>query len=114
MILNKKRFAEYESCHKVSLFSIIKHHKVFIETMCVLRITEGTSFDYAEHSRSKGPHYGTIGSRQKQSKSDCIESSISSESSLKRRIMVVDDDSGIALTLRMGLEISYKTMQHLL
>ena len=38
MILNKKRFAEYESCHKVSLFSIIKHHKVFIETMCVLRI----------------------------------------------------------------------------
>ena len=52
-----------------------------------------------------------IGSGQKQSKSDYIESSISSESSLKRRIMVVDDDSDIALTLRMGLEISDKTMQ---
>ena len=52
-----------------------------------------------------------IGSGQKQSKSDCIESSISSESSLKRRIMVVDDHSDIALTLRMGLEISDKTMQ---
>ena len=38
-------------------------------------------------------------------------SSISSESSLKRRIMVVDDDSDIALTLRMGLEISDKTMK---
>ena len=111
MILNKKRFAKYESCHKISLFSIIKHHKVFIETMCVLRIEKGTSFDYARHSSSKGPHYGTIGSGQRQSKSDYIESSISSESGLIRRIMVVDDDSDIALTLRMGLEISDKTMQ---
>ena len=74
MILNKKRFAEYESCHEGSLFSIIKHHKVFIETTCVLSIKEGTSFDYARHSSSKGPHYGTIGSGQKQSKSDYIES----------------------------------------
>ena len=112
MILNKKRFAEYESCHKVSLFSIIKHHKVFIETICVLRIDEGTSFDYARQSSSKGPHYGTIGSGQKQSKSDYIEgASISSESNLTRRIMVVDDDSDIALTLRMGLEINDKTMR---
>ena len=40
MILNKKRFAKYESCHKVSLFSIIKHHKVFIETMYVLHLSK--------------------------------------------------------------------------
>jgi CheY-like chemotaxis protein len=78
----------------------------------VLRIKEGTSFDYARHNSSKEPHYGTIGSSQKQSKSEYLEgSSISSESSLTRRIMVVDDDSDIALTLRMGLEINDKTLR---
>ncbi len=80
--------------------------------MCVLRIEQGTSFDYARHSSNKGPHYGTIDSGQKQSKSDVIEgSAISSESGLKRRIMVIDDNSDIALTLRMGLEINDKTLR---
>ncbi|MGC1133327.1 MAG: response regulator [Nitrososphaeraceae archaeon] len=38
-------------------------------------------------------------------------SSISSESRLKRRIMIIDDNSDIGLTLRMGLELGDKTMQ---
>jgi PleD family two-component response regulator len=61
---------------------------------------------------SNGPHYGTISYGQKQSKSDYIEgSSISSESSLKRRIMVIDDNSDISLTLKTGLEINDKTLR---
>ncbi len=80
--------------------------------MCVLRIDKGTSFDYAQHSRSKRPHYGTISHGQKQSKSDYTEgSSISSESSLKKRIMVIDDNSDISLTLKTGLEINDKTLR---
>lgn len=38
-------------------------------------------------------------------------SPISSESRLKRRIMIIDDNSDIAFTLRMGLEINDKTLQ---
>jgi DNA-binding response OmpR family regulator len=48
-----------------------------------------------------------------QLKSNYIERvpSTSSEPGLKRRIMVIDDNSDIGLTLRMGLEINDKTMQ---
>ncbi|MGA7367898.1 MAG: response regulator [Nitrososphaeraceae archaeon] len=38
-------------------------------------------------------------------------SPISSDSRLKRRIMIIDDNSDIAFTLRMGLEINDKTLQ---
>lgn len=58
---------------------------------------------------SKGPHYGTIHSGRL--KSDYVEPSIPSEPTLKRRIMVIDDNSDIGLTLRMGLEINDKTIQ---
>lgn len=58
----------------------------------------------------KGPH------RTKNSEhlnSNYIERvlSIPSEPRLKSRIMVIDDNSDIGLTLRMGLEINDKTMQ---
>ena len=60
---------------------------------------------------SKAPHYGTVGSRQL--KSDYIEKipAFSSESRLNKRIMIIDDNSDIGLTMRMGLEINDETIQ---
>jgi DNA-binding NtrC family response regulator len=58
---------------------------------------------------SKGSRYVTIDSGS--TKSDYIERSIPSEPTLRRRIMVIDDNSDIGLTLRMGLEINDKTIQ---
>jgi hypothetical protein len=71
--------------------------------MCFLRIDKGTLFDYSLHNRSKGYRYGIISYGQEQSKSDYVEgSSISSESSLKRRIMVIDDNSDIFTYFKNG------------
>ena len=58
----------------------------------------------------KGPHR-TMNSDQL--KSNYIERvpSTPSEPGLKRRIMVIDDNSDIGLTLRMGLELHDKNRQ---
>ncbi|HZD34284.1 MAG TPA: response regulator [Nitrososphaeraceae archaeon] len=58
---------------------------------------------------SNGPHYGTVDSGRLQS--DYVERPSPSEPTLKRRVMVIDDNSDIGLTLRMGLEINDKTIQ---
>ena len=58
---------------------------------------------------NKGPHYGIINSGNL--KSDYVRPSIPTEPILKRRIMVIDDNSDIGLTLRMGLEINDKAIQ---
>ena len=57
-----------------------------------------------------GPHR-TKNSEQLKSNYIERELSISPEPRLKSRIMVIDDNSDIGLTLRMGLEINDKTMQ---
>ncbi|MGA7370224.1 MAG: response regulator [Nitrososphaeraceae archaeon] len=59
----------------------------------------------------KGPHRTKIS--EQLGESNYIErvSPISSESRLKRRITIIDDNSDIGLTLRMGLELGDKTMQ---
>jgi len=60
---------------------------------------------------NKGPKDGTVGSGQL--KSDYIERipSFSSEPRLTKRIMIIDDNSDIGLTMRMGLETNDKTIQ---
>jgi DNA-binding response OmpR family regulator len=57
-----------------------------------------------------GPHR-TKNSEQLKSNYNERVLSIPSEPPLKSRIMVIDDNSDIGLTLRMGLEINDKTMQ---
>ena len=58
---------------------------------------------------NKGPHYGISNSGYLTS--DYVRPSIPTEPILKRRILVIDDNSDIGLTLRMGLETNDKTMQ---
>ena len=100
--------------NQIFLLYITKHHKVFIKRLsCTLYKKEPVMFNQSpSESSSKEPNYGSIGTGQLEPY--YIEKSSSSESSdtcLIKRILVVDDNSDIALAVRMGLETNDATMQ---
>ena len=55
---------------------------------------------------TKGPNYGTIDNRQTNLDYLKKESSMQSNTHLLKRILIVDDNSDIAFTLKMGLEMN--------
>lgn len=106
MTLIIKRFAADKCRNRILLSSIKNSRKVFIKWSTQSCDSKKGHMTEQSPGVSKGPNYGTIGNRQTNLDYLEKESSMQSNTHLLKRILIVDDNSDIAFTLKMGLEMN--------